>query len=1195
MPTEARDADRDRPGAWARGLGFFVENGLVVAVLVGLLVAAGVATAPFDWQVGGFPRDPVPVDAIPDVGDNQQIVFTEWPGRSPRDVEDQVTYPLTTALLGIPGVETIRSSSAFGFSSIYLVFEEGVDFYWSRSRVLEKLAALPAGTLPGEVRPQLGPDATGLGQVFWYTLEGHGPDGGVVGGWDLHELRTIQDWTVRYALQAVPGVAEVASVGGHVEEIQVDVDPDALLGHGVTLDQVADAVRRSNLDVGARTLEINRVEYVVRGLGFLDEAADLEEAVVGVSDNTPIRIGDVGRVGLGPAQRRGALDDAGAEVVGGVVVTRVGANPMEVLDAVRAKIREIAPGLPRRALDDGSTSQVTIVPFYDRSTLIQETLGTLSTALVQQLLVTVLVVLVILRRLRSALLVSAILPLSVLGAFVAMKVTRVDANVMALAGIAIAIGSMVDVGIVFVENVVAALDDAGPGADRVRVIRDAAGEVAPAVVTSVLTTVVSFLPVFGLVGPAGRLFRPLAFTKTYAMGIALLLALMVIPALARLVLRPRPRAPGRWRRRLALVEVLVAGAVVTWWLTRDWMPLGLGTGWPVQLVFVVVLLGGFLGVFAVFGWAYPAMLRAALDHKGWAVGGSAAVVVAGLLAWLGVDGLFGWLPEPARETGLYASVEETFPGLGREDMPPFDEGSYLYMPTTMPHASIGQALEMMQRLDAAIAEIPEVDRVVGKLGRADTALDPAPVSMFEVVVTYLDEFRTGDDGQRVRQWRDHIRSPDDIWSEIRDAAALPGLTGAPRLMPIETRLVMLRSGMRAPMGVRVRGPDLETIQAFALAIERQLRDVPSIDAGTVQTDRILGKPYLEVDIDRTAIGRYGLDVEDVQSVLEIAQGGRPLTRTVEGRERTPVRVRYMREERSGVDELRRLVVPAPTGQQIPLGQLAEIRYAKGPQAIKSEDTFPVAYVTFGVRREDGEPVAAEAAVVEEARRFLEARLAAGDLEIPDGASYAFAGTYEDLLETEARLSVLVPVALALVFLILYLQFRRVSTTVVIFGGVVVAVACGFLLLWLYGRPGFLDFSVLDRSMATLFGVGTVNLSVAVWVGIIALVGIATDNGVVLATYLAQRSRVAPTRTRAEIRERAFEGGMRRLRPCLMTTATTVLALLPVITSQGRGADVMRPMALPVMGGMAGALMTLILVPVLYAWVDEVRLARGPGH
>ena len=1232
-----------RPSLWEKALGFFVDAKFVVFLLVGILIVAGLRAAPFpQLDVGWLERDPVPVDAIPDVGENQQIVFTEWPGRSPRDMEDQVTYPLTTALLGIPGVRTVRSSSAFGFSTIYVIFEDGVDFYWSRSRVLEKLASLQPGLLPDEVTPTLGPDATALGQVFWYTLEARDEDGNVVGGWDPHELRSIQDWIVRYSLQSVEGVSEVSSVGGYVQEYQVDVDPDAMRAHDVTLAQVASAVRESNLDVGARTMEINRVEYVVRGLGFIEELSDLEGVVVVEREHTPIRVRDVAHVHLGPALRRGGLDDEGADVVGGVVVARFRENPLRVIEGVRARISEIAPGLPRRTLEDGTVSQVTIVPFYDRTELIHETIGTLSTALWQEILITVIVVLVMLRNLRSSLLISSILPLGVLLALVAMRYAGVDANIMALGGIAIAIGTMVDMGIVFTENIVQHLDEAPADADRAAVVKRAAAEVAPAVLTSTATTVVSFLPVFGLTAAEARLFTPLAYTKTFAMTGALLLAMFVLPALAHLVLRPRPQPASKGTGAARVVAsvfrvvhlrdwfLVGAGALLATWnpwagifvgllgvsrLTRpllpergaawvervenvvavigvalalaaDWLPLGPEQGLLLNVLFVGGVVTLVLGTFQGFATLYPALLKWCLRHKILFLSLPASIVAFGLTAWLGFDTVFGWLPSSVRLSAPGVRVAHALPGFGREYMPPFDEGAFLYMPTTMPHASVGEVREMIAGMDQAVAEIPEVDRVVGKWGRAESALDPAPVSMIETVITYIPEYRTEPDGSRVRQWRDHIRSPSDIWDEIVAAAQRPGVTSAPVLMPIAARIVMLQSGMRAPMGIKVQGPDLETIEAFGLRLEELLREVPQVRAETVFADRVVGKPYVEVDIDRDAISRYGLTIERVQNVLSVALGGMPLTRTVEGRERYPVRVRYMREERDSIQALRRVMVATSTGEQIPLEQLATIRYVRGPQVIKSEDTFLTSYVLFD-RQQD----VAEVDAVEQAQAFLEERIASGELEVPAGVSYRFAGSYESQLRSEARLRVLIPLALALVFLLLFLQFRRVGTTLIIYSGVAVAVAGGFILLWLYGQPWFLDFDLLGTSMRDLFQVGTVNVSMAVWVGVIALIGVATDDGVVISTYLKQKFEGAPAPDVESVRERVLEAGMRRVRPCLMTTATTILALIPVITSQGRGSDVMVPMALPSVGGMMFELVTLFVVPVLYCWVEEVRTRR----
>jgi Cu(I)/Ag(I) efflux system membrane protein CusA/SilA len=522
-----------------RIVGFCLDQKLLVALLVVLGVTWGLLVAPFDWDLGGLPRDPVPVDAIPDIGENQQIVFSKWPGRSPQDVEDQITYPLTTSLLGVPGVKTIRSYSYFGFSSIYVVFDEGIEFYWSRSRVLEKLSSLPAGTLPDDVSPALGPDATALGQIFWYTLEGRDASGNPTGGWDLHELRSIQDWYVRYALQSAAGVSEVASVGGFVREYQIDVDPDAMRAHGVRLEDVFQAVRMSNVDVGARTIEVNRVEYVIRGRGFLRSIEDIEKTVVRVSDNVPISIKDVARVGLGPALRRGALDKGGAEAVGGVVVVRYGANPLEVIQNVKEKIAEISTGLPSRVLEDGTLSQVTLVPFYDRTGLIHETLGTLSSALSEEILVTIIVVLVMLLHLRSSILISGLLPLAVLLTFIAMKSFGVDANIVALSGIAIAIGTIVDTGIVITENIVRHLESARPDESRRDVIVRATSEVGGAVLTAISTTVVSFLPVFAMEAAEGKLFKPLAYTKTFALLASVVVALTVIPPAAQLLFTRR--------------------------------------------------------------------------------------------------------------------------------------------------------------------------------------------------------------------------------------------------------------------------------------------------------------------------------------------------------------------------------------------------------------------------------------------------------------------------------------------------------------------------------------------------------------------------------------------------------------------------------------------------------------------------------
>ena len=1182
-----------------RILRFFLVNRLVTVLLLLMLVGWGVAVAPFDWDLDWMPRDPVPVDAIPDIGENQQIVFTEWPGRSPQDIEDQIGYPLTVSLLGMPGVKTVRSYSMFGFSTIYIIFEEDVEFYWSRSRVLEKLASLPAGTLPEGVRPTLGPDATALGQIFWYTLEGTDDEGNPTGGWDLDELRSIQDWYVRYGLQSVEGVSEVASVGGFVREYQIDVDPDAMHAFGVGLAEVFEAVRMSNVDVGARTIAVNRVEYVIRGVGFLENIEDIEQTVVTVRDDVPVTVGNLATVQQGPALRRGVLDKAGAEAVGGVVVVRYGENPLATIERLKEKIAEISPGLPTKTLDDGTRSQVRIVPFYDRTGLIHETLGTLEHALLLEILVTVIVVIFMVRHLRSSALIAGLLPLAVLMSFIAMKYFGVDANIVALSGIAIAIGTMVDMGVIVSENVVRHLDEASPEESRLELVFRATSEVGGAVVTAVATTVVSFLPVFTMEAAEGKLFRPLAYTKTFALVAALVVALTIMPALLHMLLgvrmprlRWRPKLLGggeveggpppwlaRVRRHAGRVGhwlLLLAVAIV---LTREWLPLGPEKGLLRNLVFLAVILGGLLYGFQLVIRAYPRMLHWCLANRGKFLALPALALVLGAFVWLGARPVLSFLPDPVLDSRPVSALARAFPGLGKEFMPDLDEGSFLYMPTTMPHASIGEAADVLAKLDMAIQAIPEVESVVGKIGRAETPLDPAPISMVESVVNYSPEYRVDQhgrklrfryrdgeyvrdeagslipdsDGRPYRQWRDHIHSADDIWEEIVRVAKIPGTTSAPKLQPIAARIVMLQSGMRAPMGVKVKGPDLRTIEEFALELEAILKEVPSVKSDAVIADRIVGKPYLEIEIDRAAIARYGLHLREVQDVIEVAIGGKPVTTTIEGRERYPVRVRYPRELRDQIESLGEILVPTPAGQQIPLTQLSIIEYRRGPQVIKSEDTFLVGYVLF-----DKIEGTAEVEVVEAARAEIQRRIDSGELEMPASVSYEFAGSYENQVRSEKRLRVVLPLALLIIFLILYFQFRSVSTTAMVFTGIFVAWAGGFLMIGLYGQSWFLDFEVFGTNLRQLFQVGPLNLSVAIWVGFIALFGIASDDGVVVATYLQQSFREHRPGSVREIREATVVAGTRRVRPCLMTTATTVLALLPVLSSTGRGAEIMVP-------------------------------------
>jgi copper/silver efflux system protein len=1334
------------PNAQPRGplaalIRFCLENKLIVILLTAFFLFWGARVAPFDWDMGWVERDPVPTDAIPDIGENQQIVFTEWMGRSPQDVEDQIGYPLTVSLLGIPSVKTVRSYSMFGFSSIYVIFKEEADFYWSRSRVLEKLNSLPAGTLPEGVQPTLGPDATALGQVFWYTLEGQDEDGQPTGGWDLDELRSIQDWYVRYGLMAADGVSEVASAGGFVREYQIDVDPDAMRAFGVSLQQVVAATRHANLDVGARSIEVNSVEYFIRGLGFLKDVSDLEQTVVAVNDNVPVKVKDIAQVALGPALRRGALDKGGAEAVGGVVTVRFGENPLAAIKAVKNKIEEIKDGLPEKAVidwrttsrdtvtafaeqekfsafkDDGAYelnqarwldylrqtppadrpewlkfSKIQVVPFYDRTGLIYETLGTLNTAIFQEILVTIIVVLVMVRHLASSALISGLLPLAVLMTFIAMRQFGVDANIVALSGIAIAIGTMVDMGIVICENILHRLKESKDGPARsLDVIWRASHEVGGAVLTAVATTVIGFLPVFAMEGAEGKLFRPLAFTKTFALIAAIIVTLTLIPPFAHLLFSGG--ISSKTLRRILFGSMALAGTVCLiffpWWvgaillavgsyklaetwlpekvsafaqgsftwllvvavtllLAQDWLPLGPEKGLGRNLILVAGVIGGLLLLIQGFLKLYSPILRWALVHKILFLSLPTTLMVFGAMVWLGFDGVFGWLPQKVKTYAPVSYVAHKFPGLGKEFMPDLDEGSYLFMPTTMPHASIGEALDVLQKQDLAMQSIPEIDSVVGKLGRAESPLDPAPVSMFETVINYLPQFVIDRNGKRLRYkfspgetdffrdesgkalnatdgqpytvrgkfergadgklvpddrgapfrlWRPAldpslndgrspwpgIRQPDDIWDQIIAVTKIPGTTSAPKLQPIATRIVMLQTGMRSPMGMKVRGPDLETIEKVALQLEGLLKQVPSVAADTVVADRMIGKPYLEIDIDREAIARYGLHIREVQDVIEIAIGGKKLTTTVEGRERYPVRVRYQRELRDSIEALDRIFVPAADDSQIPLTQLAEIRYLRGPQVIKSEDTFLLGYIVF-----DKRAGRAEVDVVEDCQTFLRAKIAAGEFVVPKGVSYRFAGAYENQIRATKKLMVVVPIALFAIFIILYLQFRSSITASLIFSGVFVAWSGGFLMLWFYAQPWFLDFSVLGMNLRELFQANPINLSVAVWVGFLALFGIATDDGVVMATYLDQSFKKNKPQDRESIRATVLEAGNRRVRACLMTTATTLLALLPILTSTGRGSDIMIPMAIPTFGGMTVALLSMFVVPVLYCAVKETK-------
>ena len=1226
---------------------YFLENRVITILILVLVVVWGISTSPFNWHGGIIPRNPIPVDAIPDIGDNQQIVATEWMGRSPKDIQDQITYPLTTSLLGIPGVKSIRSSSMFGMSFIYIIFDDNIEFYWSRSRILEKLNSLPPGTLPEGVQPALGPDATALGQIYWYTLEGRDPaTGKPTGGWNAEELRTIQDYYVKYSLSAAEGVSEVASAGGFVKEYQVELNPDAMRAFNVSVMDIMGAIKKSNLDIGAETMEINKVEYLIHGLGYIKDVSDLEKAVVTVRDGVPVRISDVAFVNIGPGTRRGGLDKEGVEAVGGVVIARYGSNPLEVINNVKDKIKEMAPGLPQKTLPDGTVSKITVVPFYDRTGLIKETIGTLETSLSHEILICIIVIIVLVLNLRASVVIASMLPIAVLSTFIIMRYTGIAANIVALSGIAIAIGVMVDVGVVFVESIIRYMEmpenrGIRKGKAMVNLIYKAVSEVSGAIATAMITTIVSFLPVFAMEAQEGKMFSPLAYTKTYALASAFVLGLILLPTLSYILFSVRidskrirkvlnyiliaagvllsvlySNIPAlgltavglnnllahRWKKPgiSNYINIGIALVVATYFLAEEWLPMGPQKGIIVNLLFVTGCIAIILALLWLLVIYYERILRWCLNNRWKFMLLPIATILCGILIWKRI---------------------------GQEFMPSLNEGSFLLMPTSMPHTGIEQNLNYIEALDKRLAAIPEVETAIGKWGRVNSALDPAPAQMFENTINYRPEYILNEDGKRerfkvnrkgeyllrnggtynpadgfrlipadslipdrkgdyFRQWRPEIKNTDDIWQQIVNVTHLPGLTSAPKLQPIEARLVMLSTGMRAPMGLKIYGPDLETIEQSGKAIEQALKDVPSVIPSSVFYDRAVGAPYLEIKLNRDNMARYGVNVEDLQEILSAAVGGMILTKTVEGRERFPVRLRYARQLRDNPEAVSMLLVPTATGAQIPLKELADIEYARGAQMIQSENTFLVGYVIF-----DKKQGKAEVDVVKEATKVIEGKIQNGELKLTKGVSYKFAGNYEQQERATARLMIVVPLALLIVLLVLYFQFKTLTASLIHFSGVFVAFAGGFILLWLYGQDWFMNFSLAGVNMRDLFQMHTINLSVAVWVGFIALFGVATDDGVLMGTYIHHVFLEKDPQTRHAIREAVVTAGLKRVRPAAMTTATTLIALLPVLTSTGKGADIMVPMAIPTFGGMLIQSMTMFVVPVFQCWWREGLLKK----
>lgn len=1105
----------------------------------------------------------------------------------------------------------------------------------------------PPGTLPEGVQPALGPDATALGQIYWYTLEGRDPaTGKPTGGWNAEELRTIQDYYVKYSLSAAEGVSEVASAGGFVKEYQVELNPDAMRAFNVSVMDIMGAIKKSNLDIGAETMEINKVEYLIRGLGYIKDVSDLEKAVVTVRDGVPVRISDVAFVNIGPGTRRGGLDKEGVEAVGGVVIARYGSNPLEVINNVKDKIKEMAPGLPQKTLPDGTVSKITVVPFYDRTGLIKETIGTLETSLSHEILICIIVIIVLVLNLRASVVIASMLPIAVLSTFIIMRYTGIAANIVALSGIAIAIGVMVDVGVVFVESIIRYMEmpenrGIRKGKAMVNLIYKAVSEVSGAIATAMITTIVSFLPVFAMEAQEGKMFSPLAYTKTYALASAFVLGLILLPTLSYILFSVRidskrirkvlnyiliaagvllsvlySNIPAlgltavglnnllahRWKKPgiSNYINIGIALVVATYFLAEEWLPMGPQKGIIVNLLFVTGCIAIILALLWLLVIYYERILRWCLNNRWKFMLLPIATILCGILIWKRI---------------------------GQEFMPSLNEGSFLLMPTSMPHTGIEQNLNYIEALDKRLAAIPEVETAIGKWGRVNSALDPAPAQMFENTINYRPEYILNEDGKRerfkvnrkgeyllrnggtynpadgfrlipadslipdrkgdyFRQWRPEIKNTDDIWQQIVNVTHLPGLTSAPKLQPIEARLVMLSTGMRAPMGLKIYGPDLETIEQSGKAIEQALKDVPSVIPSSVFYDRAVGAPYLEIKLNRDNMARYGVNVEDLQEILSAAVGGMILTKTVEGRERFPVRLRYARELRDNPEALSMLLVPTATGAQIPLKELADIEYARGAQMIQSENTFLVGYVIF-----DKKQGKAEVDVVKEATKVIEGKIQNGELKLTKGVSYKFAGNYEQQERATARLMIVVPLALLIVLLVLYFQFKTLTASLIHFSGVFVAFAGGFILLWLYGQDWFMNFSLAGVNMRDLFQMHTINLSVAVWVGFIALFGVATDDGVLMGTYIHHVFLEKDPQTRHAIREAVVTAGLKRVRPAAMTTATTLIALLPVLTSTGKGSDIMVPMAIPTFGGMLIQSMTMFVVPVFQCWWREGLLKK----
>lgn len=1029
---------------------FSLKNRFVI--LAGYLLLAG-------WGYWALLR--TPIDAIPDLSENQVIVFTDWTGRSPKEVEDQVTYPLTTSLQGLPGVRVVRGQSAFGFSMINIIFEDSVDLYWARTRVLERLN-LVSKQLPQGVVPTLGPDATGVGQVFWYTVEGQ--------GYSLRDLRTLQDWFIRYQLNSVPGVAEVASVGGTVQQYQIDVDPNRLRAYAIPLSMVVDAVQRSNANVGGNVVEQNGQWSVVRGVGLINSVADVENIVIGGAGGTPIYVRNVANVKIGDAFRVGVLDRDGKEAVGGVVIARYGVSTLEVIDAVKAKIESLKSGLP---------AGVQLVPFYDRTELILRATHTLKRALIEEIILVTIAHIIFLFHFRSILIVTIPLPLAVLLSFLFMYYMGISSNLMSLSGIAIAIGVLVDAGIVVTENAFRYIEKRGiDPRDRQSVwatVLDSTKIVGRPIFFSMAIIILAFVPVFALTGREGKLFHPLAFTKTFAMLGATIIAISLVPVLCTLLLG------GRFH-------------------SEDQNP-----------------------VMRVLHRLY----RPAL---GWALAHRAITILAAALLFSGA---------------IFLSTR-----IGSEFMPPLNEGDLMYMPVTDPAISADEALKLMQRQDVILKSFPEVEWAVGKAGRAETSTDPAPINMNETIIHL----------KPAEQWRPGM-TRDALIAEMDERISMPGVTNI-WTQPIINRIEMLSTGIRTQVGVKIFGSDLNELEQRSREVAAALKTVPG--AADVYPEQITGAPYIDIRIDRQAAARYGIDVQAIQNVIETGIGENNLTVTIEGRERFPVRVRYAPQFRTNPQALGELLVPAPNGAQIPLAQVASIKTVSGPTMISSENGLLRGTVTLNVRGRD------VGSFVEEAKKVLSDRV-----HLPPGYYFEWSGEYENQQRARARLMLVLPIVLAVIFVMLYFTYHSIIEAAHVLLAVPFALTGGIYLLYALGY----------------------NFSVAVWVGFIALFGTAVQTGVVMVIYLNEavhrkQLECGDHLTREQLKEAVMEGAVLRLRPKVMTVSTVVAGLLPIMWSASAGAEVMKPLATPVLGGMVSSLVhVLIVTPVIFFWLREREMRR----